>query len=325
MVPDISNAFYTLTAGNSSLDLHLSYLGGVIQVNFKYLPKAPLTHRYSVRLASGVLWPGGQVEEDTNYVIRYYSAIKNGKKFVTESNGLELIQRTFGEKTTIVDENYYPITRFISLQDNRKRMTVIVDRAAGGTGPEEGVLEVMFNRRSSRDDLKGAEEGLFEPETSNVLHYLTFDTLGEDDQQLHRVHQVESDNPPLVYQMLSSRDNQTKGFFLEMSDYGREGVPGVEQSLVRVLFDRRANGRLMVRLYNMDDLNSVSLDLRRLLQKNYSISPKTLTETGIDFNFKTKDMNAWDYLWNKRKFPEWNEGEILIMKPLQIRTFEVTV
>ncbi len=173
----------------------------------------------------------------------------------------------------------------------------------------------MLNRRSNRDDWKGADEGLDEGKPISVLHYLIFESV-KSDKQLFRQHQVESDNPLIIYKAESAGD-------VGISKYGIAGVPGVDNPLVRVLFDRRADGRMMVRIYNMDELNSFICDFHDLLRNQYRIAVKSVTETGIDFNFKTEDMNNWSYSWNKRQFPVWKGGS-LELRPLQIRTFEIS-
>jgi hypothetical protein len=318
IMPDVGTAIYTLNADGSILDVHIGFLSTLWSVNFKYLPNAPETHRYSVRMDSGILYENVS-ESDTNYVIRYYSDIKNGKDFVTESNGLELLTRTFGINTTVVDENYYPLTRFMGIEDGAKRMTVMIDRAQGGTSPAEGVVEIMVNRRSTQDDWKGANEGTYEEFPISVLHYVVFDVVGPSDKQNRRLHQAESDNP-----MISFRAHASESDYPILSEYGASGVQGVDNPLIRVLFDRRSNGRLMMRLYNYDDKNTNSLDLKDLVSNKYNISYKTIVETGIDFNFKTSEMNSWDYRWNKKTFPDW-KGETLTLKPLQIRTFEISI
>lgn len=318
IMPDAGTAIYTINQDSTTLDVHIGFQNQLWNVNFKYLPKAPETHRYSVRMDSGVLYDNVS-QSDTNYVIRYYSDIKNGKQFVTESNGLELLTRTFGINTTIVDENYYPLTRFMGIEDNNKRMTVMIDRAEGGTSPEEGVVEIMVNRRSTRDDWKGAGEGTFENYPISVLHYVVFDQVGSNDKQNRRLHQVESDNPIIAYRAHASESD-----YPILSKYGAAGLPGVDNPLIRVLFDRRSNGRLMMRLYNYDDKNTNNLDLQDLISNKYGISYQSVVETGIDFNFKTSDMNSWEYKWNKKNFPDW-KGETLTLKPLQIRTFEIFI
>ena len=198
----------------------------------------------------------------------------------------------------------------------------MIDRAQGGISPREGVIEIMFNRRSSHDDLKGAGEGTFEPETSNVIHYIVFDILDSQDQQNYRRYQVESDNPVLIVSIESSKDQPDKNYYAGMSEYGRSGVQGTQKKHLRVLFDRRADGRHMVRLYNMDDKHSASLDLKSTLQTRYGIEFRAAVEIGIDFNFPTSEMNKWDYTWQQYNFPDL-KVETLVLKPLQIRKSEI--
>ena len=88
-------------------------------------------------------------------MIRYSTNIKNDKTFYTDSNGLYAMKRTAGEYGRYIECNYYPLTRFMYLQSDLQRVSVLVDRPQGGTSPIEGVLEVMVNRRSITDDQRG--------------------------------------------------------------------------------------------------------------------------------------------------------------------------
>ena len=309
-------AKYITQVAKDSLDILVSFNNSMWSVNFKYLPLAPDTHRYSTRIDCGTL-SDGTTPDQVNYVVRYFSDIRNfNGSFTTDSNGLEKLTRFFGEKSQTIDINYFPLTRFIYLQDDSRRMTVMLDRAQGGTSPQQGVLEVMVNRRTLTDDSKGAEEGIDEGVAISVLHYLVFDAV-KADRQFFRQHQVESDNPLIIYKADSAGS-------VGISSYGLSGVPGVDNPLVRVLFDRRADGRMMMRIYNMDEINSFDCDLLDMLRNQYQIKARTISETGIDFNFKTESMNGWTYNWNKRQFPVWKAGK-LTLKPLQIRTFEISV
>lgn len=94
--------------------------------------------------------------------------IKNGKKFYTDSNGLFTVERTYGEKEgydvsldspTDVQFNYYPVTSAISIEDesatNKKRLTLMNDRAQGGTSRQSGQMELMIHRSfSSGEELQ---------------------------------------------------------------------------------------------------------------------------------------------------------------------------
>ena len=313
--PDLDKMKYVTHLSKDGLDIHISYDNGLWEANFKYLANAPETHKYSVRLDCGVFGP--QLPSTANYVIRYFSDVKNdGIVFTTDSNGLEKVERVFGEVSEVTDANYYPLTRFIYIQDSKLRQTVMLDRAEGGTSPEVGVIEVMVNRRTNLDDGKGATEGVDEGREVSILHYVVFDDVTKD-QQVFRQHQVESDYPMLVYSV------QSQGPII-LSKYGRSGVDGIDNPLLRVMFDVRSNRRMMMRLYNMDEYFNYECDLLDVILNKYGIKSKSVVETGIDFNFKLEDMNAWKYKWNQRKFEVWKSGT-LVLKPLQIRTFEITI
>ena len=205
---------YVIQKKGDSLDVHISYMEGQFEVNFKYIPTAEETHKYSVRIDSKAL--GDNTPNQVNYIIRYFTGIQNTNgTFVTDSNGLEKLKRLFGEITNVVDANYYPLTRFIYIEDQYTRQTIMVDRAQGGTSAENGTLEVMFNRKSTDDDNKGAFEGTNEGIPLSVLHYIVIEDVRAD-QQLYRQHQVESDNPMFVYKVISGDD-------VMISKYGRSG------------------------------------------------------------------------------------------------------
>ena len=314
---DVGSAYYVTQVNSTGCDIFMSLLNGVWVLNLKYIGGAPLTHRYSVRLDSKVLTLD-RVMPNTNFVVKYFTTIQNGPNFVTDSNGLEKMNRVFGINTTIIDENYYPLTRFIYIQDQTRRFSVMIDRAQGGSSTQPGMIEVMINRRTETDDGKGAGEGIQEPYPISTLHYLVFETLSTGDAQLFRQHQVESDNP--VMNLFVDTDNTVP----MVSNYGLNGVPGLTNPLLRVLFDRRKDGRLMARFYNFDEINSVTLDLQSVITNNYQINAKKIRETGIDFNYYTADMNNWTYKWSKKTFPDWNGGG-MTLKPLQIRTFEIWI
>lgn len=83
-------------------------------------------------------------------ISRFYSDIKNGQSFYTDSNGREILKRTvdFRETWNLENDekvagNYYPINSNIAIEDNVLRMAVLPDRAQGGSSLSEGALELM--------------------------------------------------------------------------------------------------------------------------------------------------------------------------------------
>jgi hypothetical protein len=95
----------------------------------------------------------------------------NGGTFYTDSNGLEMQKRVLNYRSTytldtdmIVSANYYPINTAIAIRDSDSgvQMTVMNDRAQGGSSIENGTIELMQNRRLFYDDDRGLEEPLNE-------------------------------------------------------------------------------------------------------------------------------------------------------------------
>ncbi len=122
-------AKYVTQVSKDSLDIQVSFNNSMWSLNFKYLPLAPDTHRYSTRIDCGVVNENTSLDQ-VNYVIRYFSDVKNvNGSFVTDSNGLEKLTRFFGEKSQAIDVNYFPLTRFIYVQDNDLRFSAMIDRA----------------------------------------------------------------------------------------------------------------------------------------------------------------------------------------------------
>ena len=61
-----------------------------------------------------------------------------------------------------IEGNYYPITSATYVEDEYKRVTLLVDHAQGAAAWQEGWLEVMVDRRSSFDDARGMGEGVLD-------------------------------------------------------------------------------------------------------------------------------------------------------------------
>uniref|UniRef100_A0A803LR44 Glycosyl hydrolase family 38 C-terminal domain-containing protein n=1 Tax=Chenopodium quinoa TaxID=63459 RepID=A0A803LR44_CHEQI len=58
--------------------------------------------------------------------------------------------------------NYYPINLGIYLEDENKELSVLVDRAIGGSSIMDGQIELMLHRRLLHDDARGVGEVLNE-------------------------------------------------------------------------------------------------------------------------------------------------------------------
>lgn len=84
-------------------------------------------------------------------VTRYHVyGMNTNSTFYTDSNGREMLERKLNQRPSYyvnlqepVAGNYYPVTTRISIKDENMRMSVLTDRAEGGTSLEDGEIELM--------------------------------------------------------------------------------------------------------------------------------------------------------------------------------------
>ncbi|XP_076239948.1 lysosomal alpha-mannosidase II [Calliopsis andreniformis] len=119
-------------------------------------------------------------------ITKYHSSLNSNQEFYTDSNGREMLKRTRNYRPTWnvkleeeISGNYYPVTAKISLKDEEKllKLSVLTDRAEGGTSMRDGEIELMLHRRLLRDDAFGVGEALNETAYGEGLvvrgsHYL---------------------------------------------------------------------------------------------------------------------------------------------------------
>merc|ERR1719193_305947 len=106
-------------------------------------------------------------------ITRFTTSIKNKGTSYTDSNGREMLKRVYNQRpswklkvTSEVAGNYYPVDTAIYIKDDNSQLTILTDRAMGGTGSlkTEGVMELMLHRRLLMDDSRGVGEPLNETE-----------------------------------------------------------------------------------------------------------------------------------------------------------------
>ncbi|KAF5790866.1 putative alpha-mannosidase [Helianthus annuus] len=97
------------------------------------------------------------------------TSLKTNKTFYTDSNGRDFIKRLLDYRTDWdlevnepVAGNYYPINLGAYVEDGSTELSVLVDRAVGGSSLVDGQIELMLHRRLLFDDAKGVGEVLNE-------------------------------------------------------------------------------------------------------------------------------------------------------------------
>ncbi|KAG5887526.1 hypothetical protein JTB14_022138 [Gonioctena quinquepunctata] len=147
-------------------------------------------------------WLVGPLDNDTvdtelhqgrEIVVRYSIKDMKSDYFYTDSNGRQMIQRqrnnnSYDDPTVEpVSSNYFPVTSKISIRDEDRnlQLSVLTDRAQGGTSLTDGEVELMIHRRTMKDDHKGVGQPLREMEYGNYIvtrgsHLFFLDSIKRD-------------------------------------------------------------------------------------------------------------------------------------------------
>lgn len=112
-------------------------------------------------------------------ISRFTTNLQSDDTFYTDSNGREILKRirdyrsdyNFTDQEESVSQNYYPVTSRIVLKDEEKdvQLSILNDRAQGGTSLRSGQVELMLHRKCLRDDAFGVGESLQEEEYEQGL------------------------------------------------------------------------------------------------------------------------------------------------------------
>ncbi|CAF1013919.1 unnamed protein product [Didymodactylos carnosus] len=102
-------------------------------------------------------------------IVRYDTDIKSNKKYYTDANGREILERVRDYRPTWnytvaepVSGNYYPINSRIYIKEPNRQLTILTDRSEGGGSIEDGSIEILIHRRTLYDDALGVGEPLNE-------------------------------------------------------------------------------------------------------------------------------------------------------------------
>lgn len=103
-------------------------------------------------------------------ISRFTTDIESKGLFYTDSNGRQMLRRQRDARPTWtlnltqpVAANYFPVYTAISIDDgSSKILTVLNDRAQGGSSMHDGSVELMVHRRLLHDDYRGVGEPLNE-------------------------------------------------------------------------------------------------------------------------------------------------------------------
>ncbi|KAL4141746.1 hypothetical protein QTP88_004323 [Uroleucon formosanum] len=172
-----------------------------------------VTHRVRLYHGKGVESKGLYVENvvdfkqppknrETELFMRLSSGIANGEPAViyTDSNGFQM-QKRVTVKRVGIEGNYYPTTTTAYIEDDRHRLTVLVNHAQGAAGWEPGRIELMLDRRTLYDDSRGMGEGVVDNKPTLTKYWILLETVSDDGSGSKGGDRVS--NPSLVANQLS--------------------------------------------------------------------------------------------------------------------------
>ncbi|KAJ8644238.1 hypothetical protein MRB53_005986 [Persea americana] len=269
-----------------------------------------------------------------------------GKTFYTDSNGRDFIKRVRDYRSDWnlqvnqpVAGNYYPINLGIYMEDSQKELSVMVDRAIGGSSILDGQIELMLHRRLLHDSGIGEAlnetvcvSGVCQGLTVQGKFYLRIDPLGEGAKWRRMVGQ-EIYTPFLLAFSEQNGGNWMSSHLPTFSamDPSYSLPDNVAMITLQVLEDGSVLMRL-AHLYEMGEDKDLSVmayvDLRKLFPDK-TISK--ITEMNLSANQERVEMEKKRLIWKVEGSPKEEmkvkggpvdpSKLVAELGPMEIRTF----
>ncbi|GFS34385.1 glycosyl hydrolase family 38 protein [Actinidia rufa] len=212
------------------------------------------------------------------------------KTFYTDSNGRDFIERVrdYREDWDLqvhqpVSGNYYPINLGVYIKDESTELSVLVDRAVGGSSLVDGQIELMLHRRLLHDDSRGVGEALNEEVcvldkcrglTVQGKFYIRIDPLG-DGAKWRRKFGQEIYSPLLLAFTEQDGNNWTNSHVPTFS--GVDPSYSLPNSIAVITLQELASGRILLRLAHLyetgedkDYSQMTSVELKKLFRTRRS-------------------------------------------------------
>ena len=295
------------------------------------------TRLYSSDSWVKLLWKAGSIPISDNFgkeiSMRISSGVKSGDEFYTDSNGREMLKRTLNYRPTWdldvsepVAGNYYPLTAALAIKDAKSEMSVLLDRACGGTSLNSGDLEFMIHRRILQDDVEGVGEPLNETDCGCTncncagLHivgsnYLVLDEIEAATQARRNLQQKQQDPLVLAFRAVDGMEH-----IPPLSGLKDGGLP---ENVNLMTFHALNSSSVLVRLAHMYQAHEsktlsteVDVDLSTLFPGKQIVR---VSEMSLSAN---QELSVADY---QTRFARTREGAYQVtVSPMEIKTYVVT-
>ncbi|XP_078660424.1 lysosomal alpha-mannosidase-like isoform X1 [Branchiostoma floridae x Branchiostoma belcheri] len=277
-------------------------------------------------------------------ITRFDSDLKTDKKFYTDANGREILQRELNHRQTWklnqtepVAGNYYPVNSRIFIKDASKQLTVLTDRSQGGSSLKDGSLELMVHRRMFYDDNFGVGEALNETGVfgdglvARGKHYLMLESPA-DSGQLHRTLGEQLYMAPAVSftpNTLSTQD-WSNNFNMDYTALKRELPPSVHLLTLELSDGDTALLRLEHQYQAADRGTPQTVSLQGLFEP-FEVVTSSVEELTLGGNIHTEKLHRLS--WNTEEGTTGNVSQqcwdpssaTVSLKPMQICTLRFHV
>ncbi|KAG5526950.1 hypothetical protein RHGRI_028029 [Rhododendron griersonianum] len=279
---------------------------------------------------------------------RITSAMMTNKTFFTDSNGRDFIKRVrdYREDWDLqvnehVAGNYYPINLGIYIKDESTELSVLVDRAVGGSSLVDGQIELMLHRRLLHDDSRGVGEALNEEVcaleeckglTVQGKFYIRIDPLG-DGAKWRRTFGQEIYSPLLLAFTELDGSNWTNSHVPTFS--GIDPTYSLPNNIAVITLQELESGRVLLRLAHLyetgedsDYSKLTSVELKKLFPTK---KIQKVTEMNLSANQERAEMETKRLVWKiesssdeakiVRGGPVDPVKLVVELAPMEIRTF----
>ncbi|CAN6713500.1 unnamed protein product [Malus baccata var. baccata] len=247
-------------------------------------------------------------------VCKITTGMKTNKRFYTDSNGRDFIERIRDyrkdwdlEVNQPVAGNYYPINLGIYTKDNNTELSVLVDRSVGGSSIVDGQLELMLHRRLLSDDDKGIFEALNETvciqdDCEGLIiigkYYLRLDPLGEG-AKWRRSFGQEIYSPFLLAFTEQDEDSWTSSHVTTFS--GMDPSYTLPDNVAIITLQELEDEKLLFRLahlYEIDEDKDLSVMASVELKKVFADKKiRKVTEMSLSANQERAEMEKKRLVW----------------------------
>lgn len=280
-------------------------------------------------------------------ITKITSTLQNNKQFFTDSNGRDFIERIRDyrkdwklEVNQPVAGNYYPINHGIYLKDKSNELSVLVDRAVGGSSIVDGQLELMLHRRLLHDDGRGVAEALNETVcigdkcqglTIVGKYYLRIDPIGEG-AKWRRSFGQEVYSPFLL--AFTEQDGQ---YSHVPTFYGMNPSYLLPDNVAILTLQELQGGEVLLRLAHLYEVGEdkdlsvkASVELKKVF---YNKKIKRIAEMSLSANQERAEMEKKRLVWKvegSSEEPKVVRGGpvdptklVVELAPMEIRTFTI--